>query len=214
MKPYYQDNYCTIYLGDCLEIMPQLAPVDLVLTDPPYANGTEYLSYEDNLDNLKKLIGPLMDVRSQRKVITCGVANINLYPQPTWILSWITPAGTGSGPWGFCCWQPILVYGKDPYLQAGLGRRHDIFIHTELSKTIKHPCPKPDNIFKKIIHRVSISQTDTILDPFMGSGTTLVAAKQLNRKAIGIEIEEKYCEIAVRRLAQQVMEFNATTPRD
>jgi len=207
MKPYYQDKYCTIYHADCLEIMPELEPVDLLLTDPPYANRTQYESYEDTLDNLKCLIAPLMEIRSERKVITCGVGNIYLYPQPTWILSWVTPAGTGSGPWGFCCWQPILVYGKDPYLQAGLGRRHDTFIHTESSKKINHPCPNPDNIFKKIINRVSIAQSDLILDPFMGSGTTLVAARALGRKSIGIEIEEKYCEIAVRRLAQEVLEF-------
>ena len=206
-KPYYQDKFCTIYHGDCLEIMPELEPVDLVLTDPPYANGTNYETYQDTLNNLQKLIPSLMNIQSERKVITCGVANIHLYPQPTWILSWVTPAGTGSGPWGFCCWQPILVYGKDPYLQAGLGRRHDIFIHTERSKKSKHPCPKPNNIFKKIINRVSVNQSDLIVDPLMGSGTTLAAAKQLNRKAIGIEIEEKYCEIAVRRLVQEVMEF-------
>jgi len=74
------------------------------------------------------------------------------------------------------------------------------------------PTQKPVDIMKWFIKKAP--KADTILDPFMGSGTTLVAAKQLNRKAIGIEIEEKYCEIAVRRLAQEVMEFNATTPRD
>ena len=211
MKPYYQDKWVTIYHGDCREILPQLdVKVDLVLTDPPYGNGTAYGTYEDSKDNLRGLVGELMPVlrgAGERVLLTCGVANIHLYPEPDWILSWVTPAGSGSGKWGFCCWQPILAYGPDPYLQAGLGRRPDTFIKTELSQEKKHPCSKPEDIWQMIMLRGSIKAGQTILDPFLGSGTTCYCAKKLNRYSIGIEIEEKYCEIAARRCSQEVMEL-------
>lgn len=77
---------------------------------------------------------------------------------------------------------------------------------TEKPIEINHPCPKPIKVWKKLLNSVSLRE-HIILDPFMGSGTTLVAAKELGRRAIGIEIEEKYCEIAVRRLAQEVLPF-------
>jgi|TARA_R100000501_G_C2602782_1_gene99413 site-specific DNA-methyltransferase (adenine-specific) len=208
MKPYYQDEWVTIYHGDCREILPSLPKVDLVLTDPPYGNNTEYGTYDDTEYNLRRLVGevmPLIMDKSDRSLITCGVANIGLYPKPEWILSWVTPAGNGSGKWGFCCWQPILAYGGDPYLANGMGRRPDIIIKTESTKIKSHPCSKPIDIWQLILLRGSVKETDTILDPFLGSGTTTEAARKLNRKCIGIEIEEKYCEIAAKRCSQSVM---------
>ena len=146
MKPYYEHEGITIYHGDCRDILPMLEPVDLVLTDPPYGNNTDYGVYEDSESNLRMLINQLFVLLlplTQRKALTCGVANISKYPEPKWILSWVTPAGAGSGPWGFCCWQPILVYGADPYLRLGMGRRPDTIIDTETSEKNGHPCPKP-----------------------------------------------------------------------
>jgi len=209
-EPYYEDKKAgiTLYCADCRDILPLLGPVDLVLTDPPYGNGTTYGLYDDSPDNLRELIResvPHILRIGKATLITCGVGNIHAYPPPRWILSWITPAGNGSGPWGFCCWQPILAYGSDPYLVEQLGRRQDCYIHTELSEQNGHPCPKPIKLMRWLVIRGTTSPTATILDPFMGSGTTLRAAKDLGRRAIGIEIEEKYCEIAVKRLAQEVM---------
>lgn len=210
MKPYYSDKWVTIYHGDCREILPHLPKGDLVLTDFPYANGTDYGQYPDNEESLKSLIRdvlPELFKLSPRTLLTCGVANIQLYPKPDWILAWITPAGIGSGKWGFCCWQPILAYGADPYLQNGLGRRPDIFLKTELSQNKEHPCSKPEDLWQLVMLRASLNNTDLILDPFLGSGTTCFCAKKLNRYSIGIEIEEKYCEIAARRCSQEVMEL-------
>ena len=212
IEPYYQHNGITIYLGDCLEIMPQLEPVDLVLTDPPYGNGTEYNSFNDTPENVKVLVKdaiPLALSKSKRAALTCATRQITWYPESTWILCWFNRAGSGLNPWGFTCWQPILVYGKDPYLEMQKGSQPDYIEHCEKSKKNGHPCPKPFNFWKKLLNRVSVRTSDTILDPFMGSGTTLVAAKELGRKAIGIEIEEKYCEIAVRRLSQEVFDFKS-----
>ena len=130
-------------------------------------------------------------------------SNINhyLYPQPTWTLCWFNRAGSGSGPWGFSCWQPILVYGADPYLRLGKGHRPDFIEWSETSEKNGHPCPKPIAFQKVWIDRVAFD-ANTILDPFMGSGTTGVASIQLGRKFIGIEREPKYFDIACERIEQ------------
>ena len=210
MKPYFEEEGITIYHGDCREVLPSLE-AGAILTDPPYGNKTEYESFDDSRQELRATISrqllAAMQKSAGRVALTCGVANMWLYPEPTWVLCWHTPAGVGSGPWGFCCWQPVLVYGKDPYLQNGLGRRHDSIVWTESAEENGHPCPKPIGIWKWLIKRISSNPDESILDPFMGSGTTLRAAKDLGRRAIGIEIEEKYCEIAAKRLSQKVFDF-------
>lgn len=206
-RAYYQDDYCTIYHGDCRELLP-LLKANLVLTDPPYGIGESYASHDDTKLNLRQLINEsigLIRSAAPAVLLTPGVANVHDYPKPDWMMAWVTPAGSGSGPWGFCCWQPVLAYGKCPYLSRGLGRRHDYIIHTESAEKNDHPCPKPLGLWKRLMVRGSPNEGETILDPFMGSGTTLLAAKETNRRAIGIEIEEKYCEIAVRRLRQEVL---------
>lgn len=206
MKPYYEEDGITIYHGDCREILPNIERSDVILADPPYANGTDYASYEDTPRNLQELVegvGPFFD--ESVSAITCGVGNIHAWPKPDWVLAWFTPAGVGSGPWGFCCWQPILVYGACPYSASGQGRRQDAVVCTESAEVNGHPCPKPIGLWKWLLKRISISDRDVVLDPFMGSGTTLRAAKDLGRRAIGIEICEKYCEIAAKRLAQKVL---------
>ena len=81
---------------------------------------------------------------------------------------------------------------------AGIGRRTD--------EEKAHTCPKPENLMRKVINRF-VTQGAVVLDPFMGSGTTLVSARELGNPAIGIEIEERYCEIAAKRLAQEVLDF-------
>lgn len=194
MKPYYDHNGIVIYHGDCRDILPQLEPVDLVLTDPPYGVGVEYSSFVDTADNVLALVSavvPMCIDMSKRTVLTCSTRQIHFYPPPTWILCWLNRAGSSSNPWGFTCWQPILAYGKDPFMAARKGSRPDFIEHSEKSEKNGHPCPKPERFWRKLLHRCSVDPQENILDPFMGSGTTLRAAKDLGRKAIGIEIEEK-----------------------
>ena len=202
-----------IYCGDCLEVMRRIddKSIDLVLTDFPYGVNYEYDGYNDTQENLKYLVDNAMPeiLRiSKRALITCGVTNIKLYPAPTWILCWYNTAGANRNFWGFSCWQPILAYGKDPYLQNGKGGRPDIIEHSEQSdKNLKHSCPKPLNFWKKLLLRGSVFEGDIVCDPFNGSGTTTEACKILNRKYIGIEINQKYCDIAEKRLQQETI-FN------
>ena len=209
---YYQDEWVYIIHGDCREILPLIPDksIDLVLTDPPYGNSTDYKSYVDDKDNLNYLVSKVIpEVMRIASIcfVTCGVANMWLYPNPTWVLSWVVPAGSGSGPWGFCCWQPVLAYGKDPYLANGKGRKPDTLVRYEKASNEAHPCAKPLTVWKWLISRGNI-EGGLLLDPFLGSGTTAVASKHLNRYCIGIEIEEKYCEIAAKRCCQSVMELN------
>ena len=211
MKPYYLDEAVTIYHGDCREIFPYIASSALVLTDPPYGTDIKYDTYDDSRGNLMELIGFISQVvipTSRRTLITCGNGNQHLYPPPTWTLAWVIgEAGAGRCSWGFLCWQPILAYGKDPYLAAGMGGRPDSITLLQSSPDTIHPCPKPMTLWRKLIMRASVDKSEVIVDPFMGSGTTLRAAKDLGYKAIGIDVSEAYCEEAAKRMSQMVMEL-------
>ena len=211
--PYYKDDAVAIYHADCREILPLIPDksIDLVLTDFPYGNETDYGTYLDTQDNLKELIRDMMPpILGVGKVslVACGIGNMFSYPIPDWVLSWYwLNTASGSSQWGFNTWQPILAYGKDPYLTNNMGRRQDSYLcRIPVGKdNFCHPCPKPDAVWSWFITRGSISNTDLILDPFLGSGTTAYCAKKLGRKCIGIEIEERYCEISAKRCSQSVM---------
>jgi site-specific DNA-methyltransferase (adenine-specific) len=214
-KPYYDKDGITIYHADCREILPFVGRFDLCLTDPPYGlagsetDKNDYLSYDDSRDSTTSLVREVLAMcRSitDRVIMTPGQSLMFSYPEPDAIGAFYYPAGTGSCSWGFVGWQPIFYYGKDPFLARGLGRLANSFVSTESAEKSLHPCPKPIKTWERLMQRVSFDG-ETILDPFMGSGTTLVAAKQLGRKCVGIELEEKYCEIAVQRLAQDILPF-------
>lgn len=204
MKHYYQKDGITIYHGSCMDIMPQLDDVDAVVTDPPYGVGVAYNEFDDSQRNLIDLVSdaiPECRRVAKRVALTPGQSNLWHYPPADWVLAWVYMTGTNQSKWGFTVWQPILVYGPCPYREANLGARPDVIKITDgfnKSSVVDHPCPKPPKCWRKIIERVTLS--GTILDPFLGSGTTLVVAKQLGRDAIGIELDEKYCEVAANRL--------------
>ena len=198
-----------VICGDCLDIMKEMEDnsIDLVLTDFPYGVNYEYDKYKDSVENLKKLIDkaiPEILRISKRALITTGIMNLQLYPKSKWILAWVSTAGAGMNPWGFSCWQPILAYGKDPYLENKMGSRPDIIMSNERTeKWINHSCSKPMDLWRKILLRGSVKETDIILDPFNGSGTTTKASQDLGRRFIGIDISKEYCEIADQRLRQK-----------
>jgi len=194
-----------VICGDCLEVMKDIPDksIDLVLTDPPYGVGYEYKSYDDTQENLKKLIDAFMpEVLRIGKVvlITCGNGNQHLYPKPDWTLAWVMTAGAGQNKWGFTCWQPILAYGKNPYRTNRMGARPDIIVSNERSEKNGHACPKPIGVWTEILKKGSVKETDIILDPFAGSGTTGVACQNLKRNYILIEKEEKYVKVAEERI--------------
>lgn len=218
IEPYYQKDGITIYNADCREVLPQLGVFDVVVTDTPYGvsggKGGDSKKYGkanysgnwiDNEDYILEVVIPVITEcikKSKRAAATVGNRHLFLYPKPDDIGCFWTPASVTHGPWGFTCFSPILYYGKDH--RAGKGALPTGKLVTERAEKSIHPCPKPLTPWRWLIDKMS-QPKETILDPFMGSGTTLVAAKMEGRKAVGIEINEKYCEAAVNRLAQGVL---------
>jgi site-specific DNA-methyltransferase (adenine-specific) len=222
VTPYYSEDGITIYHGDCREILPTFPDksFDLVLTDPPYGinggrGGTSkkrgrgnyvgaFTAEMDTAEYVAEAIVPIVKEclrRSRSGIVTPGNKNLCLYPQPDGFGVMFQPQGSGAQRWGWVDGQPIFYYGVSP--TQGIPPLTACSFRVTASDETKngHPCPKPLSFWKKLLEKGSRSG-ELVLDPFMGSGTTLVAAKQLGRKAVGIEIEEKYCEIAVKRLAQ------------
>lgn len=229
MKPYYADEYVTLYHGDCRDFLANIR-ADVCVTDPPYGIGlvkktSDYrdsahfdngeslrasVLYQDDPVAVRTLIRetmPLVLAAADRAMIFCGPSMLWAYPEPRAIGCVFTLAGAGRSPWGFQCMHPVLYYGKDPYLVDGKGGRPNSHKDDQPNREqYDHPCPKPLSWMTWAVARSS-REGETVLDPFAGTGTTLRAAKNLNRKAIGIEREERYCEIIASRMAQNVLDL-------
>jgi len=215
MKPYYQDDSCTIYHGDCKEILPTLGKFDLLLTDPPYGIGES---------SKKQATRQGHGLANQRDY---GDYEWDKAPPPRWFLDAAQESAATSILWGgnyyglpaSPCW---LVWDKDNgntdfadcelawtnmnravrkfkwkwqgMLQENMGDKKEHRVH---------PTQKPLALMRWCLSLVP--DAATVLDPWLGSGTTLVAAKLEGRHAVGIELSEKYCEIAAERLRQGVL---------
>lgn len=215
---------CELYLGDCLEILPTLPKVDAVVTDPPYGIGFKYESHDDNPDVYPNFMCELV------ALVDSVCQGVQFWwqgmPQaPRWH-QWFggdfrLVAGCksfvqmrkGRMQWAF---DPIIVRNEKGFVsdrmrdwfvtgpQFGLGGIYD---------SGGHPCARPLDAVRHIVDHVV---AETILDPFMGSGTTGVACVNLGRKFIGIELEPKYFDIACRRIEQAYRQprlFEESKPR-
>ena len=216
MKPYYQDESVTIYHGDAREIMPQLAePIDLVLTDPPYGrldrasvdcDSTRFSrgprgNGGPSLRRYAPMVGddrpfdpsPFLDYP---RVVLWGSNHYSEgLPRGT-TLVWLKRFDPAFGS--------FLSDGEIAWLKGG----HGVYAHRDTSlcgETRTHQTQKPVGLMRWCIRKAG--GDGMILDPFMGTGATLRAAKDEGRRAIGIEIEERHCEIAAGRMAQGVLSF-------
>ncbi len=223
MKPYFQDSAVTIYHGDCREIMPALL-WDTLICDPPYgvdlgfhAGASEhragylvkagYSVYDDSPQRFESEIVPVIVdavAKSRSGLVFAAAHNAWLLPRPDALGGVYVPAGLGRHRWGFNCFHVALLYGSMPGLEN--GARPSVIRSNAGAEVNGHPCPKPIEWMAWAVDYAS-AIPDVVFDPFCGSGTTLRAAKDLGRRAIGIEIEERYCEIAARRCAQEVLEL-------
>lgn len=230
MNPYYRDDSCTIYHGDCRDILPQLPSdsIDLIVTDPPYGvrwqSGNRTLRFDmiagdDSTDAAVAGIGLCISLlRRGRHIYAFGKYDLSgLGVAGPAELIWdkeIFSAGDLSIPWG-SQHETISFYvnnkdGKlnkspDGALTTRLRRGSVIRCKRLNGEAIsRHPTEKPVRLLRQLIESSSIMD-ETVLDPFMGVGSTLVAASVESRKSIGIELEEKYCEEAAKRLSQQVL---------
>lgn len=214
IAPYFDDGTCTIYLGDCAEIAPTLGRFDLLCTDPPYgigvAHGAKFgrtvlarkRDYGDSdWDDAPPSDDLLTDLRS-RATWQClfGGNYFALPPSSCWLV-WDKENGANDFADAELAWTN--------YERAVRLKRHQW--HGMLRKGREermHPTQKPLAVMSWAIGLCPDRPT-SVLDPFMGSGTTLRACKDLGIRAVGIEREEKYCEIAARRLGQGVLALGA-----
>ena len=196
-KPYCQDSSGVIYCGDCLTIMKHIpnGAVDLVVTDPPY--GIDKADWDSNYPvgfepDCFRVATTVVIMPGQWALPLCLAAMGENYRG---VIAGRNKNGMTFSPLGFGNWIPAVVGG------APIGSGPDAFDFVIKAVKNDHPSPKPIEFMLKLANRVS-SPGDIILDPFCGSGTTCVAAKQLGRKYIGIEIKPDYCKIAEDRLRQ------------
>ena len=229
-KPYYQDDWVTLYHGDCLELADLWTVADVLVTDPPYGIGWDRPNtagaknswhnpgIKGDSDTAAR-DAALGAGGSARPAIVFGSLK-SAWPQGhRLVLVFQKPSATASGMFGAFLpwrkdWEPVFVLGKDWPKQPSV---HSSVIPTrELSAggyrgyatATGHPHTKPLDVLESLIERCP---PGTIADPFAGSGSTLVAAKALGRRAIGVELEERYAEIAARRLAQDVLDFGGAS---
>ena len=214
MKPYYEHAGITIYHGDCREVLPTVT-ADLLWTDPPFSVPVKY---HDTDGNFPRSWGDLFE--AARKCLTLRAQTYvccdqNTYPifykaaMPYWeksqLIVWYKPTGRRGTGWKHAHELLLGLFG--PYTEFSDGFRQDV-IGIMPARTLdrEHPAEKPGELWDFISEAATASH-EIVCDPFMGSGSTLELAKKQGRRAIGIEIEEKYCEIAVKRLSQEVFSF-------
>ena len=220
VKPYYEEDGIAIVHGDCRELLPLFGVVDLALTDPPYGIGL------DNHDKTGKF-------RSSK---TCRIVGDNDISVGTWALKfledidcaviafasphmpwpgewrqrlvWSKGGAVGGGGDISTCWKfdwELIQVARTGKLNG--ARDSSVLRYSVTPADLEyHPAQKPLPLLSYLI-RKSTEEGDTLIDPFMGSGSTLLSAKNMGRRAIGIEIEEKYCEIAAKRLSQGVLDL-------
>lgn len=205
MKLYYRENGIEIYHGDCREILPQIT-ADVLVTDPPYGmayqSGWKESSRIAN-DNDTACRDWAIETWGGRPALVFGRWSVDRPSATRELLIWDKGDWPGMGdlslPWGPST-EEIYVIGD-----GFVGKRRGQIIRDPKRPSgakAKHPNEKPVGLMEILVRACP---PGIIVDPFMGSGTTIVAAKNLGRKAIGIELEERYCEIAARRLGQGVL---------
>jgi site-specific DNA-methyltransferase (adenine-specific) len=204
-----------LYRGDCMDILPALGKVDAVITDPPYgidgssgainkarAKGEYGNQFPDTPEYIRTIaanaIRRCIEI-SGCVVVTPGNRNFAMYPQPDSFGCFYQPAAAGLQVFGNLDSQPIFYYGKNASKKnMGVPCSYQL---TEAAEKNGHPCAKPLKTWTRLLSNVTL-EGQTVLDPFMGSGTTGVSALQSGRKFIGIELDPKYFDIACKRIEQ------------
>ena len=210
MKPYFEEAGITIYHADCRLILPHLPKVDAVITDPPYGIDfdTDYRRFTSGFNIERKGHDPVhgdsepFDPQPWLSFKTVVLWGANCFSSRLPLGSWLV--------WDkrFANGAAFLADAEVAWMKGG----HGIYLYSVTQQgcirpePIQHPTQKPVAVMEWCIAKSKAQ--GTILDPFMGSGTTLVAARNLGRRAIGIEICREYCDIAIRRLEQQVLPFS------
>ena len=216
MTPYFETKLGKLYHGDCMEILPQLEPVDLILTDPPYGISL-------NTDNSRFSGGTRDNMAKRGNGPGTGAGTPIINDEKEFDPSFLAKYGTHQIIWGWNNFPDLLPRGAclvwikryddafGSFLSdaetAWMSKGHGVYCNRDLSnnaiaKQRAHPTQKPVSLMMWCIS--FFPKANLILDPFAGSGTTGVACERLNRKWIGIEKDEKYCEIAAKRIRREL----------
>lgn len=183
----------TLYLGDCMEVTHSLAAVASVVTDPPYGIGFRGAAWDAEIPDWL----PLARALAPRVLFTTAPTTMWDYPRPDWVLGWHRPASSSRAvTGGFNHWSPVLVYGRVKFPVDTITLHA---IQHAQEPGFAHPSPKPVELMRWLVEH-SAARGETVLDPFMGSGTTGMACATLGRKFIGIEREPAYFDLACRRI--------------
>lgn len=218
IKPYYQNCKATIYLGDNLEIMPHLEAVNFVYTDPPYNAKKGYGPGKDNLSDkeyLERMAKAYLEaIRLSEKWLThipkkYMIQFFNFLPRGQLIIIRRGARGHLCRPFNWSDQFDLLyAYGQPKAapsnLWEGIRLKGEGYFFRE--ETFGHYGYTPRPIAHRAIKYMT-DEDDLVLDPFMGTGTTILEAVESGRRAIGIEYDEQSVEIAIRRLSQEVLEF-------
>jgi DNA modification methylase len=210
IEPYYEHAGVTIYHGDCLDILPELDTFDVGFADPPYNYGFDYGPGCNDKRAPVEYAGwcgrwfDMLRAQAERIYVTPGYGNLYqwLGRAPNGMACWYKPGNpSGAGIFQFCEWEPVLVWGKG---RIGGSDVWKATINPTFKGKLGHPCPKPLLLLERIL---TTSKGTSVVDPFVGSGTTLVVAKKLGMRAVGIEQNEAYCELAAKRCGQEVLDL-------
>lgn len=231
VTPYYSDDLVTIHHGDCREILPDLdGTFDVLVTDPPYSSGGFQEAGKSagsigtrqdatiQLDNLSTRGYE----RLMREVLRwCNQADEALVftDWRMWIYTFDALEGAGWRVRNMLVWDKItmgmglpwrnqhelIAYGKRTPAKMQDGKLGNV-LRSQRSGNVHHPTEKPVPLLRTLIGNC---EGEVVLDPFAGSGTTLVAAKEAGRRSIGVEIDERFCEVAATRCAQETLGLSA-----
>lgn len=222
--PYYQDDYVTLYHGDCLTEHREWLDADVLVTDPPYGiawNQAAYLKVgrssgtrtkrHDGIQNDGDTVArdTALAAFGDKPGLVFGAIDKPFPANTRRTLVWQKPADAGlfgSTIWRKD-WEPIFMVGKWPTIPATESSviRTGYGSHRQYAQGL-HPHGKPIDTLMRLIERCP---SGLVADPFAGSGATLLASKNLGRRSIGVELEEKYCEIIAKRCQQEVLDFGA-----
>lgn len=183
-------------------------PISLIVSRPqerffdPNEKNILWMKYVTHWTPIPKLPNwlPSAKIISDLIIFTTGIVTIWDYPKPDWVNCWYKPASSSrNNNGGFNHWCPIFIYGK---IKFDVDTINLHAIANSYGPDIGHPSPKPIKLFQWLLEK-STKISNVVFDPFLGSGTTAVACEKLNRRWIGCEISEKYCEIAKERILRE-----------
>ena len=211
MIPYYEQDGITIFHGDARDVLPTLGPADVVITDPVWPNAIPTLAGADDPYGLFAETMALVPTITSRLVVhlgcdsdprfLAGVPTALPFLRACW-LEYARPHYKGRILYGN---DVAYVFGEAPPTRPGAHVMPGRFMQTDgVKKPKDHPCPRQ---YQHVKWLVSWFARGLVVDPFMGRGTTLRAAKALGLPAIGIDVEERHCETAVREVAQMAMQL-------